>query len=520
MKNIILNFFFILFMAVILALCIRGIPGTPTEQDLNDSKWKDEGPFELSPDRGRFALMMSVVENNSFQFSLPIARFAAPDVAYTNSHYVSLFAPGVSFLIVPGYLIGKMFGVGQVGSFAIIALFGLLNALLIRAISIRLGAHKLAATVAGLVFLFATPAFTYAVTLYQHHISTFLILLSVYVLAKWKGIWPLAIVWFLTGLSIVIDNPNIIFMMPIALFALGRFFVVYHEEHKIKIQFKVFGILTLLTALIPLTFFLLYNQAANGDYQQLSGTLTRAKAIDAKGNPTVPDIGSNIDAASYFRREAENKSVGAFFLTRNLLNGFYIHSISPDRGLIYYTPIILLAAFSFPAVRKSNSLIHVILVGVIGSIILLYSMWSDPWGGWAFGSRYLIPAYAVAAIFLSFALTVFRKNQFFQLLFIVLLFYSVCVNTLGAITTSRIPPKVETLALEKLSGREEKFSYNRTFDYIMENRSKSFAFQTFAYKHMDAWQFFIFLVMSILSVTMGILIYFWFFIKGRIKHEI
>ena len=76
-RSIILILTLILFTGLILALTIRGISGNPTEKDINDAKWKETGPLELSPDRSRFALMFSLVENGSFQFSLPIARMAA-----------------------------------------------------------------------------------------------------------------------------------------------------------------------------------------------------------------------------------------------------------------------------------------------------------------------------------------------------------------------------------------------------------------------------------------------------------
>ena len=103
MKKIIIIFGFI-FVALILALSIRGIPGNPVSSVVNDLKWTDDGPFELSPERGRFALMLSLIENKSFDFSLPIAQFTTPDLGYKNGKYVSLFAPAVSFIIMPGTL--------------------------------------------------------------------------------------------------------------------------------------------------------------------------------------------------------------------------------------------------------------------------------------------------------------------------------------------------------------------------------------------------------------------------------
>lgn len=92
---------FVIFCVVILATSLRGIAGNPTENTLNKLQWSDNGPFELSPDRGRFALAFSLAEDHSFYFSLPIARFATPDLGFKDGHYVSLFAPAVSFIIIP-----------------------------------------------------------------------------------------------------------------------------------------------------------------------------------------------------------------------------------------------------------------------------------------------------------------------------------------------------------------------------------------------------------------------------------
>src|SRR3989344_887400 len=127
MKKFIQPFLLILFCAVILGLSLRGISGNPTSSVINQPQWKENGPFELSPERGRFALALSMIENKSFFYSLPIARFATPDLGFKNGNYVSLFAPGVSFLIIPGFWLGNMLGAGQVGAFAVIALFAFAN---------------------------------------------------------------------------------------------------------------------------------------------------------------------------------------------------------------------------------------------------------------------------------------------------------------------------------------------------------------------------------------------------------
>ena len=362
-QNILVNLSLILFVGFILALAIRGISGNPTEQDINEAKWKDDGPFELSPDRGRFALMFSIVENKSFQFSLPIARFAVPDVAYANDRYVSLFAPALSFLIAPGYLIGKYFGIGQVGSFAVISLFSIVNLILVRAIAMRLGANAIAATISGLVFLFATPAFSYAVSIYQHHISTFLILFSIYSLMRWKGLWSVALVWLLTAFSVTVDNPNFVFMAPIAIFSLSRIILLKISEKTINFEFKILGLLTFFAAILPIAFFLWFNQMSHSNPLKLSGTLPTVKDIDYRGKPFDPRKETQNEAV--LDSEKKQKSASGFFKTRNMLNGFYLHFASSERGVVYYAPVLFLALLGIRVISKQNQDMLAILLGVV-----------------------------------------------------------------------------------------------------------------------------------------------------------
>lgn len=493
----------VLFCAAVLALGLRGLPGSPTAEELNSPIWKDSGPLELSPERGRFALLYSLIEDKSLQFSLPIARFATPDLGLSpKGEYVSLFAPAVSFIAVPGYIIGKFFGASQVGTFAMIALFAIFNVLLIRAIAVRLGADKTAATIGALIFLFATPAFAYAVTLYQHHISLFIILLSIYLLIRWNNFWSLSAIWLLLALSAAVDNPNVIFMAPIGLYAAARMFIINKEPAKINIRFRKKALVALIGALVPIVLFLWFNQASHGNPLKLSGTLPSVKAIDASGLPMTPPLAENPSKA--FDPVQKGKSAIGFFETRNLLNGFYIHILSLDRGIIFYAPVIFLGLLGFLFLLAKNKTSGNILITTGGAVFLLYSMWGDPWGGWAFGSRYMIPLYAILAIGLSFAIARWKKNYIFIVIFLPLLAYSVWVNSLGAITSGRNPPQVEVLALEKLSGHEEKYTYARNLQYLNNNDSKSFVFQQYGKNIMNARQYHWILTVIIFACLLGL----------------
>jgi len=162
----------IILCAFILVLSVRGKYGNPSIGELSTPEWQTHGPLELSPDRGRYALLYSVIEDKSIYFSVDIARFAKPDLGYKNGNYVSLFAPGVTLLLVPGYILGKYIGISQVGAFLVISLIALFNFVLIVKICEKLGIKKSIATLCAFAFLFATPAFSYAVTIYQHHVTS------------------------------------------------------------------------------------------------------------------------------------------------------------------------------------------------------------------------------------------------------------------------------------------------------------------------------------------------------------
>ena len=488
-KKHIVTAIIMLFCAAILALGLRGIPGNPNEQTINNKEWVEEGPLENSNERGRFALLYSFIENKSLFFSLPLARFSTPDLAINNEgRYVSLFAPGVSFLIIPGYVIGKYFGFSQVGAYAIISLFALFNFFLLRAIALRIGAHSLAANIGSMVFIFASPAFAYAVTLSQHHVSTFFILLSMYAIIRWNNYWSLAFVWFLSALAISIDYPNFFMMFPIGVFALGRIIFLNRDNNNFKIGFKYLRLLTFSAMLLPIIFFAWYNTNANGSPLRLTGTLTRVVAIDEAGKPTNSGIGSDIKPLDNNDLEDKNRKKTAVgtFRTRNLLNGFYIHFISPDRGIINFAPVMLLGILGFFYFPIKYANIRNMILAIIGANILIYSMFGDPWGGWSFGSRYLIPAYAMLSLGVVIVIQRWKRNIIFLVVFVWLLINSVNLGVLGALTSNLNPPQVEILELEQRTGVAQKYSYDRNMDFLRDRGSKSLIFQTVGKNYMTA----------------------------------
>lgn len=500
MKNILIAASLICFSFFILILSVRGKSGYPKTDTLNELAWTDEGPLELSPERGRFALVYSIIEDGTFIFSLPLARFTTPDVGYHEGKYVSLFAPGLSFLVLPGYLIGRYFELSQVGTYLNNALFALANLILIYAISRRLGAKESASWLGGMVFLFATPAFAYSGSLFQHHVSTFLILSSLYIVIFFSSIWSLLLVWFLVALSLVVDYPNVVMLLPIIVVSLSKLVRIWSDKHKTYLKIKTLGLFTGVSALIPLAVFLWFNNVSYGNPLTLSGTVTRAEAINNQGLPTNQNEITETDQVGV------NKTATGFFRSRNLLNGLYVHSISPDRGVLYFTPVIVLGIAGIFALYKKNRDAAVLITAIFSFNIVFYSLWGDPWGGWAFGSRYLVPTYALLSIFLSFALTRYFRKWVFLVVFLVLFVYSVGVNTVGVLTSSRNPPYVEIAGLEKLSGKRERYSFDRNIEMLQHNKTKSFVYNTYLDDTLSPFDYYNAIYLSILLVSAALMV--------------
>lgn len=499
--------FVTLFVISLLALTLTG-----DNQTLNDAYFENPetlglGHFENSPPRARFALTYAIAEQKTTILNVPLAKFSTPDLAKSGDNYVSLFAPGPSVVVVPGFLIGKALGSAQAGTFAVISVFALLNFFLIRAISIKIGSHKFAATLTALTYLLATPALVYAGVLYQHHISVFLILAGIYSLYKFRPLIALAIIWFLCGASIVIDNPNLFMMAPVGFAALGKTLYVSNDlknPDKKVIKIKPLLGLTFITILIPVGAFLYYNYITFGNMFQLAGTLTSVESLEFSADLAKQQAQQNSQKLLEVEgANASEKDAVGFFNTRDLLNGMFIHTISPDRGTLFYTPVILLGLAGIWILYKKKESMLTLLVSVLVLNFTVYSLWGDPWGGWAFGSRYLIPGYAILAILLSAAITYYRKNLLFAVLFLTLLAFSIKTNILGAVTTNSMPPKIQVLDLESKSGLVEHYTPKRGYDYLNRNDTRSYIYNEYLSSKMTAWDYYHGLMYSSVAIVVG-----------------
>lgn len=426
---------------------------------------KIEGPFELSNSSSRYVLTQAIVDSKTFFLNPERAKTAAPDVVQYKEKYFTIFTPGVSFLGIPFYILGKYFGMNQIFTFAINTLLAFLNIFLVMKVSRKLGASSFAALLGGFVFAFATNALGYSLTFTQHEVSSTLILLGFLNVLGKRNFFSNMLFGLLFSASALMDLPNIFLMLPMLVYIFSRHLSFFRTNEKIHINFKLVST-WLIVGLFPFTLlFGWYNYSVAGSPTKIAqniGRVTNIGGTQAIQNIDVPEIVTN---------NLGKPLLKVPFITRNMLNGFYILTISDERSWLYYSPVLLIGIFGliFAYRSKRAKTAAVLVISVIGTNIVLYSMFGDPWGGWAFGPRYLIPAAAFMSAGVGIAVSKLRRSYIFCTLFLILFAYSVYVSVLGAITTNAIPPKIEAVNFKP--ALDYTYEYNQNF--ITSNQSSS-----------------------------------------------
>ncbi len=463
-KNLLKIIFISLIGILLLTLLSVGIKGQANKPYYyQDSKNKEVGgPFEASNSTSRYALVESLVNNHTFLFDAKQTSFSAPDVVIYKGKAFSIFTPGVSFIAAPFYFLGKFIGIPQIAAYFSTVVFALINAALVYSIARRLQASRIASVFSSGIFLFATNALPYAFSLTQHHFSLTVILLSL-LNATEKRTWMNDILFGIyTGAALLFDIPNIFLIFPIGLYVLFRHFNVENMSSKLKLSVKPV-MLAIIAGIIPFVLlFSVYNHELTGSYTKIGQTIGRADFTNTKVVHESP-------------KSVYDKKLP--FNTRNEIQGLYTLLISNERSWLWYSPILLVGLVgAYIGYKKSEKrTLTILLISLIVTNIIIYSMFGDPWGGWAFGPRYLIPGDAALSILIALAIDTYRRHLLFNSIVLVLVFYSIYINVLGMMTTTSIPPKQEAEALTK----PIPYTYQYNQNLSGTNNSKSYLYTTY-----------------------------------------
>lgn len=478
---------------VMVLLIIIGI-STVIKGDYHSYNYNDEylgndigTPFESTHSSSRYALIKSIVDNHTIFLSDDLAAFSSPDLTKTGDRYISIFTPGIALLGLPAYILGRSIGYPQLVTFVFFSLISLINIYLVKNVAMLFKASSYAGLVAGLVFVFCTNSFVYSATITQHNVSTAIILATIILSFRSLTAANSALYGLLLALGIIVDIPNIILLAPQTIYYLSRFYIVAKGD-KVSRRKISYTFLSLFLGMAPIMIiFGTYNYMATGSAYKLGQRLGRAIY--------PPNV--NIETQKLVTSSPQYKEKFKQFDTERQIEGYTILLTSKTRGIFRYSPIIILGLIGLISLYKKNiniSLFQIILAIIMLNIIL-YATFNDPWGGWAFGPRYLIPATALLLVPLAHLITQSGKKILFGITFIILIAYSTYINTAGAITSSVVPPSVYTQNLtEKVHS-----NYKYNFELIANNQSGSLLYNIWLSQYLTVSTYHLILSIGIVA---------------------
>lgn len=421
-------------VVLLYVLTIRGNWGNPTPHEIEYELSTNGQAFETSQERSRFAMILALFHERRIAID-SYASMGTPDIGFIHGHYYSFFPPGASLLALPLFLLSNQIGATQLAVFSLSTMYAIGTMLLIIAYCRRLGLRWPLAMLAAISFAFATNAWGYSVTFYAHLISAFYLLLGLYVLSfseSWKGA---LMFWFSYAIAVFVDFPNLLIFFPMAVLQSLKMIQVVTNERKTILSLNIGQVLAPLLFIGLMLCYGYYNYVHFGSATRLSNTIPRVKDLKevSKSNP-----------------ESGREAVGALN-TRNMLEGFRSFVVSRDRGLLFYTPLAFLSFLAIGALRGSDSKREVLLFTVPLTCLVLYTMFGDPYGGWAFGSRYILAVQPEFMILAVVGLQRFWHTRWARPLFSIAFAYSTAVSALAPLTTNVIPPYVEARYLNLAS---------------------------------------------------------------------
>lgn len=484
--------FTILLAVVLYAFTIRGNFGNPTPTQIEYELYNSGQPFETSQERSRWALLLSVVNYKTVNID-NFASMGTPDVGRINGHYYSFFPPGATFFVLPAFLLGSALNMSQIFTFSTITLFALLTMLLIVRFTQKIGLHWSVSLFSALAFGFATNAWGYSVTFYAHIISGFMILSGLYVTLFWeKYPWAKgALVWLLYAIAVFLDFPNLFIFFPIVAILTLRGFSVEQLKEKVKLHINWAYVFTPLLFISLMLGYGYYNYVNFGSPTILSNAIPRVKDLKTQPNNVV-------STASI---PESTKNAGQSLQTRNMLEGFHSFTISSDRGILIYSPIAVLFLFGIGFLKRQKKIIEVGLITIPATCLVLYTMFGDPYGGWAFGSRYMLAILPELCILAGLGLARFYNSITVKLIYTVVFIYSAAISLMAPLTTNVIPPLVEARGL----GLQASYAIN--WGMLMKNELDSLLYKN-VFSHIMSGLVYYFMILTIVILS-GLTMIWW-----------
>lgn len=467
--------FIVIISIVLYSATVRGVRGDIDHT--SGKRFTSIGmPFESSHERAPYALLLSIVNNKQINLSEELAEFGSPDVGITNGKYFILFPPGVSFILYPFYTIGKYYELSQVISYASISLYAIGSIVILYFISRQILNLSIAiSAIVPIIWAFATTSWSYAVTIYQHIPITFFLLLSFY--AAWRfrqkkflSFFWAALVWFSYGVGLFIDFPSVFLGLPIMFYFFLSSLNIEDNNKKQFLTIRPAFIFTSVFFIVLVAAHGYYNHIAFGDYKKFGQSFSRYEGKEKyEAKLALKEAEATISGTLQTSRNTSNPF--SVFDEERVVRGLESLTYANDRGLFFYSPVLILGIIAWFFKKKYNPFEQNILISLCIVNILLYASFGDPWGGWAYGPRYLIPGMAFISLFVGIFLHKFFLPWVGRFVFIPLFIFSTAISVLGVLTTNVIPPKVEGIPLGL------QYNYIANLFYLFEGKTGVFAYK-------------------------------------------
>jgi hypothetical protein len=182
---------------------------------------------------------------------------------------------------------------------------------------------------------------------------------------------------------------------------------ILDKKNKLILQLNL-NLIGLIIGLMPFLFlFGWYNFQTTGSGLKIAQMIGRSDYFE-QNNQNIASEEVNSPAAYQIKLP---------FDTRKQLHGLYILLLSNQRGWLFYSPVVLIGLFGLILLFRNKPLWGYLIANMLLINLVIYSLFPDPWGGWAFGPRYLIPAAALLCTCLGCALQRYEQNLLFNFIF-------------------------------------------------------------------------------------------------------
>lgn len=327
------------------------------------------GAFKSNDERAYFSGMDSFVKRGEFTANQIYWDYTAVGMLTKQGDMVPNYEPAQMIAPIPLYLWGRGLGAAVQGTMFFNALVLAASAALLFLCFAELGYGRGVGLLGSLVYAFGTLAWPYSRTFFREPLVTLAYLLAFYALLRYRAPAPRRLLWpalagFSLGLAIVTKLISVGVIPGLALLAWATEWRRPAEAGQSLWRTRV---RMALAAAIPLVILLLLYQAYN--WMTLSG---------------VEAFGRNI--VEYTTNPQLSQTV-----PMRMLRAFTGITISPYKGLFWYSPVLLLglgAAYWFIRRHKWEGWAALLIVAAHLAGYSRYNYWS---GGVAWGMRYLLP---------------------------------------------------------------------------------------------------------------------------------